>query len=70
MPSRSSPPDSHHESASDEARAIDHDPRQAMPPRLTPTTALVPGALVVVALLVGLGVVAYVLYSLIRAQRG
>ena len=29
-----------------------------------------PGALVVLTLLAGLGVVAYVLYSLIRAQRG
>jgi hypothetical protein len=37
---------------------------------LAPSTALVPGSLVVLALLAGLGVVAYVLYSLIQAQRG
>jgi hypothetical protein len=70
MSSSLSPPGSRHGSASDEERAIDHDPREAMPPRLAPSTALVPGSLVVLALLAGLGVVAYVLYSLIQAQRG
>jgi hypothetical protein len=63
-------PPSPHDSDTDANRARDHDPREAMPPRLAPSTALVPGALVVLALLAGLGVVAYVLYSLIRAQRG
>ncbi len=67
-----SPPLAHHgpRESSNEERDADRDPQGGMPPRLAPSTALVPGALVVLALLLGLGLVAYVLYSLINAQRG
>jgi hypothetical protein len=62
-----SPPAPHKQ---DEERIIDRDPRESMPPRLAPSTALVPGSFVVLALLAGLGLVAYALYALIQAQRG